>query len=135
MPEQQGLGGSRKGAPLEDEDIYPLTLNEYLTLKENLSLTSLTSFETMLLSTCITTFISVVIFWIINPLSKTITTINDTDTEVVIISNIVIIMLYGAIAIGTLICFLVLLIRKKKTKKTIERLDLKILKHLDVEEK
>lgn len=130
MTDKQQLGGSRKGEPLADEDCYPLTLDEYLTIKENLTLEKFTSFESVLFSTFIATLISGIVFLFTGTFYK-LEMIENVNKEIINLSHIVIIIVYGAVSLGSLIGLIIFKITKKRTKKSIERLDEKIIKHLE----
>lgn len=129
MTEQQQLGGSRKGEPLDDENYYPITLFEYLTIKENLLLDKFTNLESVLASTFITTFIACIIFLFTGSFTNT-ELIDNIEQKSVNLSHVVIIIIYGAVSLGALFGLIASKLSKKKGKNTIERLDDKITKHL-----
>lgn len=128
--QQQQLGGSRKGSPLSDEDCYPLTLDEYLNIKENLLLNKFTSLESVLLSIGISTLISGIIFYNTNSFTKS-KIDNKINVESVDISNIIIVIIYSSVCLGAFIGLLIFNLNKRKTKTSIERLDKKIMNHLE----
>ncbi len=130
MNEQQQLGGLRKGAPLADEECYPLTLDEYLTIKDNLTLDKLTSWESILFSTFITTLISGFVFLVTGTFYKSVI-IDNVNKEIINLTHVIIIIVYGAVSLGSLFGLIIFQITKKRTKKSIERLDEKIIKHLE----
>ena len=130
MNGKKELGGSRKGSPLEDEDCYPLTLDEYLTIKENSTLNKFTNLESFLLTTFIASLISGVVIAFTSSFYET-EMIEGVSKETIIFAHVIIIIVYGSIILGSLIAFIIIRLTKKKTKKSIERLDNKILKHLE----
>lgn len=129
MTERQQLGGLRRGEPLADEECYPLTMDEYLTIKEKLSLEKFTNIESVLFSTCLAALISGIIFWKTGTFYYT-EIVDGIPKEIIDKANVIILSIYGGVLLGTLIGLIIYQFIKKKTKTTIERLDKKILKHL-----
>lgn len=130
MAEEQQLGGARKGVPLEDENCYPLTMDEHLTIKENLRFDKFTSLESVLLSTFITTLLSGIVFFFTFTFEKLVI-IENVPTKIIDWSHVIIISIYSGVSLGSLLGVIFLLSTKKKTKKYIDRLDVKITKHLE----
>lgn len=127
MPQQ--LGGARQSQPLDDEMSYPLTNDEFLTIKENLIIDKFTNAESFLLSTFFTTLISGIVICFTGNLSKDVTENGIQKTE--INSELVVtIIIYGAIALGSLLCFIFSMTTKRKNKSSIQRLEAKITNHL-----
>uniref|UniRef100_UPI00404A3F7F hypothetical protein n=1 Tax=Flavobacterium sp. TaxID=239 RepID=UPI00404A3F7F len=126
--QQQQLGGGRQSSPLEDEMSYPLTQDEFLTIKENLIHDKFTNAESFLLSTFFTALISGIVIWYSGSFYKK----NASGGEVEInVELIVTLIIYGAITFGTLLCFIISLFTKKKNKSSIQRLEAKINNHLE----
>ncbi len=126
MAEHQKLGGTRQSSPLEDEMTYPLTHDEYLTLQENLLLNKFTNWESFLLTTLITTIISGFVIYFTGSVSSK----GVDGKEIINISQIVTLIIYGAISFGSFIGLITSLLNKKKSKTHLERLDLRITQHL-----
>lgn len=129
MGENQTLGGTRQSAPLADEMTYPLTHDEYLTLRENLEFSKFNNWEAFLLSTFITTVASVVVI-IYTANVYIITEVNNVKSEKVDWSTFIVLIIYSAVCISTLLCLIISLYSKKKSKSSLERLDVKINNHL-----
>lgn len=129
MSEHQKLGGTRQSSPLEDEMTYPLTNDEYLTLKENLSFDKFTNWESFLISTFITTIISWFVIFFTGTMYKT-EIINNVKCQIIDKAQMATLIIYGAISIGCLVGFVTSIITKKKSKPSVERLANKITKHL-----
>jgi hypothetical protein len=130
MGENQTLGGARQSLPLDDEMSYPLTHDEYLTLRENLTFSKFNNWESFLISTLITTLVTVVVFVCSSSFTFTIVE-NGKNIEKLEMPTIIILIIYSAISLSSLLCLLVSLYSKKKTKTSFERLDAKITKHLN----
>ncbi len=130
MSEEQPLGGTRRLSPVEDEDCYPLTHSEYLTIKDNLVNDQLTNWESFLLSTFITSLISAIVFYCTGSFSETVID-NNVEKSQINYSQIIILIVYVGISIGTLIGFVIFRITKKKNNPTIDRLNKKISHHLN----
>jgi uncharacterized membrane protein len=130
MAEHQQLGGARQSSPLDNEMSYPLTHDEFLSIKENLIIDKFTNAESFLLSTCLTTVISSIVICYTGSFYKTVKTNNISNTEVNF-EQIIIIIIYGAISLGTLLCFIYSLITKKRNKTSMQRLEAKITNHLE----
>lgn len=113
MVENQTLGGARQGAPLADEMTYPLTHDEYLTLRENLEFSKFNNWEAFLLSTFITTIVSVVVI-IYTANVYIITNVNNVKSETINWSTFTVLIIYSAICISTLLCLVISLYSKKK---------------------
>ena len=126
----QQLGGARQSQPLDDEMSYPLTNDEFLTIKENLVIDKFTNAESFLLSTFFATLISGIVICFTGKLSNT---INENGVQKTQINSelIVTLIVYGAITLGTLLCFIFSIATKKKNKSSIQRLEAKITNHLD----
>ncbi len=126
MTEHQKLGGTRQSSPLEDEMTYPLTQDEYMTLRENLVLDKFSNWESFLLSTLITTLISGFVIYF----TGSVCIVDKTGKEIINISQIVTLIIYGAISFGSLIGLITSKIDKKKSETPLERLDARITQHL-----
>ncbi|MDB5226030.1 MAG: hypothetical protein JWN78_223 [Bacteroidota bacterium] len=129
MENPQTLGGTRQSSPLDDEMTYPLTNDEFLTLKENLISDKLTNWESFLLSTFIACFISGIIIWVNGSFQN----ITIKDGKRIVTENyrqIIIVIVYGAISIGTLLALIFSRINKPGSSSYITRLSKKIEKHL-----
>jgi hypothetical protein len=124
------LGGTRKSSPIDDEISYPLTNDEYLTLKENLSFDKFSNLESFLLSTFFSTLISTILFGFSCNFTKVIV-LNGIESKEIDIPQVFLITMYAAISIGTLIGFFISKNNKKTSKKPFERLDEKINNHLN----
>lgn len=129
--EKQHLGGTRQSSPLDDEMTYPLTKDEYLTIKDNLSADKLSNLEALLISIFITTLISGIVIYFTGDFIKQ-EELNGKIKEIINISHIIILIIYGAVSLGTLTGFIISKNIKKSTKSTIERLEAKIKKHLAI---
>jgi hypothetical protein len=130
MVENQTLGGTRQSSPLANERTYPLTQDEYLTLRDNLEFSKFNNWEAFLLSTLITTIISVVVIcYTANCYDTTI--IKGVKTQKINWSTITVLIIYSAICFASLLCLIISLSTKKKSKSSLERLDLKITTHLN----
>ena len=129
MNEKQQLGGTRQSSPLEDEMSYPLTNDEYFLIKENLSTDKITNWESFLLSLGITSLISFIIFCITGSFENKIV-VEGKEILEANIQLITIVIIYAAVAFGSILGFLISILNKKKSKKYIERLDQKISNHL-----
>lgn len=129
MAEHQNLGGTRQSSPLEDEMTYPLTNDEYLTLRENLVFDKFTNWESFLLSTLITTLISGFVIYFSGSCYKTVI-VKGESIQIVNLSQVITLIIYGALAFGCLLSLIISLKNKKKAKPSIDRLDTKIMKHL-----
>lgn len=126
---QTALGGGRQSKPLGDEMAYPLTMEEYQTLKENLITDTFTNWEAFLFTTFITTLIS--IFVICCTTSFEIhTIINNVDKWETNYNQIIIVIIYGGASFGSLIGFLIAKLTRKNSKKAIHRLVEKIDSYL-----
>ena len=131
MEQKQQLGGTRQSTPLEDEMSYPLTGSEFLLIKENLIIDKLTNWESFLLTTGLTSLISGIIFCITGKFENIIIEKGQRISQINI-SQIIIVIVYFAIAFGSIIAFFALF--KKKSKNAIERLDKKISTYLNIDE-
>lgn len=126
MEQKQQLGGTRHGIPLDDEMIYPLTSDEFQLINENLLVDKLTNWESFLLTTGITMLISGIILCLTGSFQ-----INGQSGEELNIKQIIIVVIYFAISIGTFLGFIVLMLSKKKSKNAVARLKKKIANHLN----
>ncbi len=130
MGDNQTLGGARESAPLANEMTYPLTNDEYLTLRDNLEFSKFSNWESFLLSTLIATLISVVVIFytgeIYNVVKK-----DNAELQLINWSTIIVLVIYAAVFLASLLCLIFSLFSKKKSKTSLERLDNKILKHLN----
>lgn len=131
MSQTRHLGGTRQSSPLADENSYPLTKDEYLTIRDNLLLDKLTNLESLLISTFISGLISTIVIYFTGSLTK-IEINGNAQIEKINISQIIILIIYGAVTGGAIISYLVSWKMKKKSKSTIERLDNKIKNHLEI---
>ncbi|MBE7661259.1 hypothetical protein J2Q11_12540 [Tenacibaculum finnmarkense genomovar finnmarkense] len=129
--EKQHLGGTRQSSPLDDEMTYPLTKDEYLTIKDNLSIDKISTLESILISTFIAAFISGIIIFFTGDFIK-VEDLKEETKDYINIPYIITLIIYGAVSFGSLIGFFVSKLNNKKAASTIERLDIKIKKHLDV---
>ncbi|MGX7666525.1 hypothetical protein [Flavobacterium pedocola] len=129
--EHQKLGGTRQSSPLEDEMTYPLTADEFLLLRESLTLDKFTNSESFLLSTLITTLISGFVIYFTGSLYKEVIT-NNIKQDVINISQVITLIIYSAISVGCLIGYIFSYLMKKKSKSSLSRLDEKIKKHLSI---
>lgn len=132
MTEQVALGGSRKTDPLADEKCYPLTQDEYLTIKENLALDTLTNIETVLASTFITTLVASIVFYYTGSFHSEM--LENTNETIVNWSHVRILIVYSVVSLGSLFGLIISIINKKKVKRLIQRLDKKITKHLEMQD-
>jgi len=130
MNDSQPLGGTRHSSPLADEMTYPLTNDEFLTIQDNLSTDKLTNWESFLISTFFATLVSGIVIYITGSFTKSIIKDNVTS-EILNLSQVIILIIYGALTFGSLIGYLVSRNFKKKSKTSIERLNLKIKNHLE----
>ncbi|WP_445717473.1 hypothetical protein [Flavobacterium sp.] len=130
MADPHQLGGARQSAPLEDEMTYPLTTDEFLTLKENLVIDKFTNSESFLLSTFFTTLISGIVICFTSNIYKT-TNVNNIQKIELNIEIVITIIVYGAITLGSLLCFIFLYYNKNNNKNSIQRLEAKITNHLE----
>lgn len=130
MENNQELGGTRQSSPLDNEMSYPLTKDEYLLIEENLSADKLSNLESFLLSTFCTAAISLFFFWLTGSVSKTVT-VGKIDTIEINTTQVVLLIIYGAISLGTLLGFIVSKVMKKRSKPAMGRLSEKILQHLN----
>jgi hypothetical protein len=131
MSEIQQLGGTRQCSPIEDEMSYPLTIDEYLLIKENLSIEKFSNWESFLLSTGITTLISVIIIWITGSFEHKVIE-GGKEIVKINISQIIIVVIYCALALGSILGLIISLSAKRKSRKVIQRLDVKITNHLKI---
>jgi len=134
MSNSQKLGGTRQTSPLADEMSYPLTNDEFLLLKENLNTDKITNLESLFLSLAISSIISLCIFYTNCTMYK-VETVNQIDRQVINNNTILILIIYGAVGLGSLIGFCISYFSKKKTKNVIDRLNSKIDGHLKIESK
>ncbi|KIQ19974.1 hypothetical protein RT99_14775 [Flavobacterium sp. MEB061] len=130
MEGNQTLGGTRHSNPLANEMSYPLTHDEYLTLRDNLEFSKFNNWEAFLLSTLITTVISLIVIcstvnFYINVKEK------GVSMQKIDMGNLIVIIVYSAITLASLVCLIVSLCSKKKSKSSLERLDVKITNHLE----
>jgi hypothetical protein len=130
MSEHQKLGGTRQSSPLEDEMSYPLTYDEFMIVKDNLTNSKFGNLESFLLSTLITSIISIVVILFSGSIYTT-ETINDKVITKINLFQIITLIIYGAIIFGSLTFLLHSWITRKKNLSTIERLEAKIKKHLE----
>ena len=126
----QPLGGTRQSSPLDDEMTYPLTKDEYLVIKDNLSIERLSNWESILISTGITTLISTIILACNGHFEK-ISIENNISKTQINWSEVITIMIYGAFSIGSIAGFIISIFNKKKAKNIMIRLDEKIMRHLN----
>lgn len=129
MNETQQLGGARQSSPLDNEMTYPLTMDEYLLISDNLSNDKFSNLESLLLATGISSLISGIVLWVSSPLQIPILekgiTVLKLNTSLLFI-----LLIYGAISIGCLVGFFLFYFAKKTEKKPMGRLNEKILNHL-----
>lgn len=126
----QLLGGTRHSSPLDDEMSYPLTKDEYLTIKDNLLTDKFTNIESFLLTTCITCLISGIVILVTS--SFNITVVKDGLTRTIVnYSQVIILIIYGAITLGCFIGYIISRGIKKTSKSLMSRLDEKIMNHLN----
>jgi hypothetical protein len=130
MSESQPLGGTRHSSPLADEMTYPLTNDEFLTIKENLTQDKLTNLESLLISTFFATLVSGIVIYFTGNFTKKIIE-KGIELEIINFSQIIILIVYGALTLGSLIGFIISKKIKKKSRTSIERLNIKIEKHLE----
>ena len=126
----QQLGGTRQSSPLDDEMSYPLTKDEYLTIKENLLVDKFTNWESFLITTAITSLISGIVLCVTGDFQVK----KIIDNKEVIKINMLflsILIIYGALTFGSIVGFIVTKISKKKAEKPMHRLDTKIMSHLN----
>jgi hypothetical protein len=126
MMEHQKLGGTRQSSPLEDEMTYPLTNDEYLTLKENLALDKYSNWESFLLSTLITTVISGFVIYFTGSIYK----LESSTGQIIDTPQVITLIIYGAISFGCLLAFVISINTKKRSRSSIDRLNTRITKHL-----
>ncbi len=125
----QLLGGARHSAPLDDEMSYPLTSDEYLLIKENLVFDKFTNWESFLITTGITSLISFIIIWATGSFEKVVT-VDGKEVININMVQVVITVIYGALTLGSLLGFFIFKLTKKKSENTIQRLEIKITRHL-----
>ena len=130
MLEKQQLGGTRKSSPLEDEISYPLTNDEYFLIKENLSTDKITNWESLLLSLGISSLISFIIFCITGTFENHLT-IHGKEIIELNVQLLTIVIIYAAVAFGSILGFIISILSKHKSKHIIKRLDQKISNHLN----
>jgi NADH:ubiquinone oxidoreductase subunit K len=130
MGENQTLGGTRQSAPLANEMTYPLTNDEYLTLRDNLEFSKFNNWEAFLLTTLITTIISVVVIFYTADIYVVVVE-KGVKLQKVNWSTVLVLAVYSAISLATLLCLIISLYTKKKSKSSLERLDIKIVNHLN----
>jgi hypothetical protein len=131
MNNTQQLGGTRQSSPLENEMSYPLTNDEFLLIKDNLSTDKLSNWEALLLTTGITSLISGVVIWFNSSFeqhlfegSKEITRLN--------FQSIIILIIYTVLALSSFIGYAISKNTKREIFKPIQRLNDKISKHLSI---
>ncbi len=90
----------------------------------------LTNWESLLISTFFGALISGIVIYFTGSFSEIVLE-NGKETERLNLSQVIILIAYGAITLGTLIGFLVSRVYKKNSKASIERLNSKIKNHLD----
>ena len=129
MTDPHTLGGARTISPLENEVSYPLTEDEYYTIKEHISTDKLTNWESVLLSTLITSIISGIVTFFSGAFEKHIIK-NGIDTVEINWVQIISIIFYGTLSFGSLISFIISRQTKKSSKSSMVRLDQKITTHL-----
>ena len=110
------LGGGRRSMPLQDEDSYPLTKDEYLAIKENMVGNKLTSLESALLSIGITATMACLPYFFDGGIEK----------------NFLIILIFLVVGLGCLTSFSLFKLNVKKKNGTIDRLNKKISEHLKI---
>ena len=130
MSSTQQLGGTRQSSPLEDENSYPLTKDEYLILEDNFTTDKFTNWESFLLTTGLTSIVSLTIIWITGSFEKH-EIIGGIEKVEINITQVVIVMLYSAISLGSIIGFIIAKRSKKDSEKPIHRLNEKIMNHLN----
>ena len=109
---------------------YPLTSDEYLLIKENLLIDKFSNWESFLLTTGITSLISGFIFWATGTFEQH-EKIGVNDVVKINISQIIILIIYGGMTIGTIFGFFIFQITKKKSQNPVQRLDEKITNHIN----
>ncbi len=130
MTTTQQLGGTRQSYALENEMTYPLTNDEYLVIKDNLSIDKFTNWESFLLTTGISSLISGIIIYISGTFEQHIT-VEGKDVIKINMLQVSLIVIYGALTIGALLGFFISRSAKKTSEKPIHRLDAKITSHLN----
>ena len=111
--ENKQLGGTRKSSPLEDEMTYPLTKDEYLTLKDNLITDKFSNWEAFLFTTGVTLLISGVVIWFTGSIQEH-SIKKEVDYVTVNFPQVIILIIYGALSVGSLIGFLIAKFNKER---------------------
>jgi hypothetical protein len=125
MENSQTLGGTRESRPLDKEMAFPLTTEEFETLKDNLIVDKFTNWESFLLTTFITTLISVLVICFTTSFVKN-TIIDNVAKFEINYTQIIIVIIYSGVSFGSFVGFLIARFAKKKSRKAIHRLQDKI---------
>lgn len=129
MNSQHQLGGARQASPLDDEMSYPLTNDEFLIIKENLSFDKFSNWESFLLATGI----SMTISWAVTYFSGTFLVAKIEEGLTVTKANmpyIITLIIYGMVGLGAFLGLATSIKNKIKLKKPMQRLEEKITNHL-----